>query len=75
VLEHAGDVGRLLVVDEGRRSGGISEAIAAALLDSGSAARFARVTSADSFIPLGEAANLVLLGEDEIVEAAQKLMR
>ncbi len=75
VLEQARDVGRLLVVDEGRRSGGISEAIAAAVLDSGTVTRFARVTSADSFIPLGEAANLVLLGEDEIVEAAQKLMR
>jgi 2-oxoisovalerate dehydrogenase E1 component len=75
VLEHARDVGRLLVVDEGRRSGSLSEGIAAAVLDSGSATRFARVTSADSFIPLGEAANLVLLGEDEIVEAAQRLVR
>jgi 2-oxoisovalerate dehydrogenase E1 component len=74
LLEHAREVGRLLVVDEGRRSGGVSEAIAAAVLDSAIAVKFARVTSADSFIPLGEAANLVLLGEDEIVEAAQKLV-
>jgi 2-oxoisovalerate dehydrogenase E1 component len=74
LLEHARDAGRLLVVDEGRRSGSVSEAIAAAVLDSAIAVKFARVTSADSFIPLGEAAGLVLLGEDEIVEAARKLV-
>jgi 2-oxoisovalerate dehydrogenase E1 component len=74
LLEHARDAGRLLVVDEGRRSGGVSEAIAAAVLDSATSVQFARVTSADSFIPLGEAANLVLLGEDEIVEAARKVV-
>ena len=74
LLEHAREVGKLLVVDEGRTSGSVSEGIAAAVLDSAAAVKFARVTSADSFIPLGEAANLVLLSEDEIVEAAKKLV-
>ena len=36
--------------------------------------RYARVSSADSFVPLGEAANLVLVGEDEIAAAAAGLL-
>jgi 2-oxoisovalerate dehydrogenase E1 component len=73
VLKHAGAVGKLLVVDECRRSGNVSEALAAAVLDSNTACRFMRVTSADSFIPLGDAANLVLVSEEEIWSAALKL--
>jgi 2-oxoisovalerate dehydrogenase E1 component len=33
------------------------------------------VASKDSFVPLGDAANLVLLGEDEIEAAARALLR
>ena len=33
-----------------------------------------RAASKDSFIPLGDAANLVLLSEDEIMEAALALV-
>jgi 2-oxoisovalerate dehydrogenase E1 component len=33
----------------------------------------ARVAAADSFIPLGDAANLVLVSVDEIVDAASQL--
>jgi 2-oxoisovalerate dehydrogenase E1 component len=74
---HAEHARAILVVDECRRSGNISEAIAATLADVPSlrAKPFARVTSADSFIPLAEAANLVLLQEPEILEAALKLAR
>jgi 2-oxoisovalerate dehydrogenase E1 component len=61
---------RVLVVDETRRLGGVSEGIMALLLDAGYDGQLARVTSKDSFIPLGGAANLVLLSEDEI-EAAE----
>jgi 2-oxoisovalerate dehydrogenase E1 component len=75
VLAHASAVGKLLVVDECRRSGNISEALAAAVLDAGTPCRFLRVNSADSFVPLGEAANLVLVSEEEIVDAARKLAR
>ncbi len=74
VLEHAGATGRLLIVDEARRSGSPSEALAAALLDAGSTVRAARVCSADCFIPLGEAAHLVLLDEDEVYAAALQLL-
>jgi 2-oxoisovalerate dehydrogenase E1 component len=74
VLAHARAVGKLLVVDECRRSGNVSEALAAAVLDSGTPCRFMRVNSADSFIPLGDAANLVLVSEDEIYDAALKIV-
>ena len=74
LLAHAEETGRLLFVDECRRTGSVSEAVAAALLDAGTASRFARVTAADCYIPLGEAANMVLVGEDDIVEAATELV-
>ena len=59
VLEHGRAVGKLLVVDECRRSGNVSEALAAAVLDADVPCRFMRVNSADSFVPLGDAASLV----------------
>jgi 2-oxoisovalerate dehydrogenase E1 component len=65
---------RVLVVDETRRSGGVSEGVIAALIDAGFDGQLARVTSKDSFIPLGAAANLVLLSEDEIEAAALALV-
>ncbi|MGH3473505.1 MAG: thiamine pyrophosphate-dependent enzyme [Aeromicrobium sp.] len=61
----------VLVVDETRRSGGVSEAVVAALVDGGYRGRISRVTSADSFIPLGPAAETVLLSVDDIVAAAE----
>ena len=75
VLHHAADVGRVLVVDECRRSGTVSEALATAIFEARPSTRFARVTSADSFIPLGNAANLVLVSEADIVAAAVELVR
>ena len=55
--------GRVLVVDETRRTGGVSEGVIAALADPGYRGMVARVTSADSFIPLGDAAGHVLVSE------------
>lgn len=77
IQRHVEAARAVLVVDECRRSGNVSEAIAAAISDVPSlrAKPYARVTSADSFIPLAEAANLVLLQEPEIVEAGQKLLQ
>ena len=66
--------GRVLIADETRRSGGVSESVAMALIDGGFTGRIARVTSCDSFVPLGAAADLVLLSEAEIEEAARKLL-
>jgi 2-oxoisovalerate dehydrogenase E1 component len=70
VLEHAERVGRVLVVDETRRSGGVGEGIVAGLVERGFRGPVARVAAADSFIPLGDAANLVLVDVEQIVEAA-----
>jgi 2-oxoisovalerate dehydrogenase E1 component len=75
VLAHARETGRLLFVDECRRSGSVSEAVATAVFDARPGFAFARVTAPDSFIPLGDAANLVLIDEREIVEAARRMCR
>jgi len=66
--------GRVLVVDETRRSGGVSEGVFAALADAGYRGTMARVTSADSFIPLGDAAAHVLVSERDIELAAGRLL-
>jgi 2-oxoisovalerate dehydrogenase E1 component len=74
IVRAAAATGRTLVVDETRRTGGVSEGIVAALLDVGYGGKLARVASKDSFIPLGDAASLVLLSEAEIEEAALALL-
>lgn len=75
LLREAAATGRVLVADETRRSGGVSEAVVTALTDAGFDGRVARVTSEDSFIPLGDAALHVLLDEDTIEKAAMELAR
>lgn len=75
LIQVAEEFSAVLVVDETRRSGGVSEAVLAALVDSGYRGRASRVTSADSFIPLGPAAESVLLNEEEIIDTAQQLVR
>ena len=74
VLRAARACGRVLVVDETRRSGGVSEGVLAGLVDAGFGGRMARVTSQDSFIPLGDAAEHVLVSEAEIETAAHRLL-
>ncbi len=73
IVEAARAAGRVLIVDEGRRTGGIAEELFT-LLDEEAGADLpkARVTGADSYIPLADAANLVLLSEDDIVAAARR---
>jgi 2-oxoisovalerate dehydrogenase E1 component len=73
MLRQAGATGRVLVVDETRHSGGVGEGVVTALVENGFPGPIARVAGADSFVPLGPAANLVLVSEDEIVEAARRL--
>ena len=74
VLREAEATGAVLVVDETRRSGGVSEGVVTALVDAGFGGAVARVTSRDSFVPLGDAALTVLLSEDEIEQAAISLV-
>ncbi|MEV0346011.1 thiamine pyrophosphate-dependent enzyme [Nonomuraea sp. NPDC050680] len=66
--------GKVLIADETRHTGGVSEGIVAELMDAGFSGQVGRVTSADSFIPLGEAASHVLMSEEEIEQAARKLL-
>jgi 2-oxoisovalerate dehydrogenase E1 component len=74
ILREAVATGRVLIADETRKSGGVSEAVIAALVDGGFRGSIARVSSADSFIPLGDAARLVLLDEQRILQAALAMM-
>ncbi|MEU0500751.1 thiamine pyrophosphate-dependent enzyme [Nocardia sp. NPDC005998] len=74
LLHHARATGRVLIADETRHTGGISESICAALVDAGFSGPISRVTSHDSFIPLGPAATTVLLDEPRIESAATELL-
>lgn len=71
VVAQAADIGRVVVVDETRRQGGAGEAVVTGLVEAGYAGRLVRVAAADSFVPLGDAANLVLVSEDEIAAAVR----
>ena len=73
VFTHADEGGRVLVVDETRHTGGVGEGVVAGLVEGGYAGPLSRVAARDTFIPLGEAANLVLVSEDEIIDAARRL--
>ena len=75
LLREANATGRVLVADETRASGGVSEGVLTALVDAGFTGAIARVSSADSFVPLGDAARLVLLSERDIEQAALELVR
>lgn len=75
MLREAKATGKVLVVDETRASGGVAEGVLAALIDLGFSGKMARVASKDSFIPLGDAAKLILLSESEIEAAAERLLR
>lgn len=75
IAHHARECEHVLVVDEGRRTGGLSEAIITAIveeLDDSPSIR--RVVGHDSYIPLGPAANLVLPSEESIISAAVTLV-
>ena len=74
IAEQARGVGKVLVVDEGRRTGGIAEEIFTELDERCPEVVKARVAGADSYVPLADAANLVLVQEDEIEAAAKALL-
>jgi 2-oxoisovalerate dehydrogenase E1 component len=77
ILAESRATGRVLVVDEGRRTGGIAEAILAVIHESARGEVEARRLNArDTYIPLGPAADLVLpLAEDVVREARALLAR
>jgi 2-oxoisovalerate dehydrogenase E1 component len=76
IASHARDVGRVLVVDECRATGGgIADAVIAGLVEGGSGAALASIRARDSYVPLGPAASQVLVTEDGVVDAARALSR
>ncbi len=62
------------MVDECRRSSGIADAVVADLVERNASLRFRRVTGLDTYIPLGEAANRVLVQEDDIERGLRTLL-
>jgi 2-oxoisovalerate dehydrogenase E1 component len=74
VVREAGATGRVLVVDETRRSGGVSEGVLAALVDAGYVGAARRVSAADSYIPLGNAAKHLLVSEEMIEQGVRSLL-
>ena len=74
MAKHAEDCGKVLVVDEGRETGGIAEEIFTHLEEHAPSVKKKRVAGKDCYIPLASAANLVLLSEDEIHAAAMELL-
>ncbi|MEV6493423.1 thiamine pyrophosphate-dependent enzyme, partial [Actinoplanes sp. NPDC051633] len=70
----ASATGRVLIVDETRRTGGVGEGVLAALVDGGFIGSARLIASADSPIPLGPAAQHVLVDEDAITEGAHALL-
>ncbi len=63
----------ILIVDECRRSGSLSEALLAQLIEANISSPIERITGYDSFIPLGSAAYQVLPSADDIVRAAVRM--
>ncbi|MFK3981905.1 transketolase C-terminal domain-containing protein [Micromonospora sp. NPDC050397] len=74
IFREASATGRVLVVDETRRSGGVGEGVVAGLVDAGYVGVVRRVASIDSFVPLGPAAREVLVSEDAITQGARTLL-
>jgi 2-oxoisovalerate dehydrogenase E1 component len=74
LLREANATGRVLVADETRHSGGVGEGVVTALVENGYTGAIARVASRDSYIPIGDAANLVMLSEDDIEHTARLLV-
>ena len=61
MIREAKATGRVLVVDECRETGGMAEGIMTALVEHCPQVSMKRVTGVDTYIPLGAAANLVLV--------------
>ena len=74
LCREAAAAGRVLVVDEGRRSGGVAEPVMALLAERVPGVRLSRVTGEDTYIPLGDAWRLVLPSVERIGEALAALL-
>lgn len=76
ILSALGTCRKICIVDECRKTGSLSEELAIRLLEeSHFELEINRVTSLDSFIPLGDASSLVLVSKDDIIRSCKNLMR
>ena len=76
VVAHAAACGGVVVADECRATGGgIADAVVAHLAELGYDGPVASARSADSYVPLGPAADSVLLSVDDIVTAVLKTVK
>ncbi len=73
IIEAIGKRCDVLIVDECRKTGSPSEEIVTAFAERRLPLNISRVTGVDTFIPLGPAANEVLVSEADIVAAALAL--
>jgi 2-oxoisovalerate dehydrogenase E1 component len=73
LVKAASATGNLLIVDETRQTGGISESLVTGVLEAGFDGRMARVTARDSPLPIGAAAQYVELTEARILSTARAL--
>lgn len=74
ILDAVSPCKAVLIVDECRRNGSLSEALVTLLVENQYNGGIARINAEDSFIPLGDAAQLVLPSVDSIVEHALTLV-
>jgi 2-oxoisovalerate dehydrogenase E1 component len=76
IKQHADECRRVLIADECRATGGgIADAAIASLAESGFKGTLRSVRAVDSYVPLGAAANLVLISEKQIIEAARAVFQ
>lgn len=74
IVEAARATGKVLIVDEGRRTGGVCEALSALLIEEGLGNLAIDILAGkDVYIPLGNAALAVLPSEEEIIARALRL--
>jgi len=74
ILKEVANAKRVLIVDEGRRSGSLSEGLMTFLMENALASlKIKRITGEDCFIPLGNAWQYLLPSRDKIVAAVQAL--
>ena len=65
----------ILIVDECRQTGSLSEQLMTMMQEHGVTAPAARICAKDSFIPLGSAAYEMMPSEEDIIAAARQLLK
>ncbi len=75
IVKAIGKTKSVLIVDECRKTGSVSEELWTCLQEAGISQPVKRITAKDSFIPLGAAAYFVLPSEADIIHAALALKK